>query len=139
MMRPGAEPEKPKPTRDDVTRLVSGLEARLAALREQLESERSRADQATEAAERSASRLAETEAQVAKLRAAAEMAALGRDALERALTAEEAAKAKAEPALAAARAARAKAEAEAAALRQVEQVRRALGRLAWLRAAWRGE
>ena len=125
--------------RDEVTRLVRGLEAALSTLREQLERERSRADQATEAAERSAARLAETEAQIAKLQAAGKMALLARVSLERALTAEEAAKAKVEATLAAEQAARAKAEVDAAALRQAEQVRRALGRLARLRAAWQGE
>ena len=118
---------------------MRGLEAALSTLREQLERERSRADQATEAAERSAARLAETEAQIAKLQAAGKMALLARVSLERALTAEEAAKAKVEATLAAEQAARAKAEVDAAALRQAEQVRRALGRLARLRAAWQGE
>ena len=43
--------------RGDVARLVSDLEAALSTLQEQLERERSRADQATEAAERNAERL----------------------------------------------------------------------------------
>ncbi len=75
--------------RGDVARLVSDLEAALSTLQEQLERERSRADQATEAAERNAERLIEAEFDISRLRAAAETAALLRDALETALTAEE--------------------------------------------------
>jgi hypothetical protein len=74
---------------DDVTRLVSGLVPAIATLREQLERERNRADQATDAAERGRARLAEAESRIVKLRVSAETAALVRDALERALTAEE--------------------------------------------------
>jgi chromosome segregation ATPase len=117
---------------EDISRLVSGLEAALSTLREQLEHERSRADQADEAAEQGAVRLEEAEARIGKLRAAADTAALVRDSLERALTAEERARK-----AAANRTARADAEAEVVALRQAEQVRRQLGRVARLRAAWR--
>jgi hypothetical protein len=122
---------------EDISRLVSGLETALATLREQLERQRDRADRAVEAAERDAARLEEAEAGIAKLRAAADTAALVRDSLERALTAEERARGQAEMAAAADRAARADAEAELLALRQAEQVRRQLGRVARLRAAWR--
>jgi predicted nucleic acid-binding Zn-ribbon protein len=122
---------------DDVARLVSGLEAALSTLQEQLERERSRADQAEEAVEQSALRLEGAESQIAKLQSAAETAALLRDALETALTAEERARRRAEADAASERAARTEAEAAAEALRQVEQTRRDLGRLARLRAAWR--
>src|SRR3984957_18826892 len=70
---------------EDISRLVSGLEAALATLREQLEHERDRADRAVKAAEQGAARLEEAEARIAKLRAAADTAALVRDSLERAL------------------------------------------------------
>jgi predicted nucleic acid-binding Zn-ribbon protein len=122
---------------DAFDRLVSGLEAALATLREQLERERGRADQAVEAAARDALRLEEAESRIAKLGAAADTAALVRDALETALTAEERARRRAEAEAAAEHEARAGAEAEAAALRQADQVRRELGRVARLRAAWR--
>jgi hypothetical protein len=79
----------------------------------------------------------ESEAQIAKLRAAAETAALVRDSLERALAAEECARRRAEVEAAVDQASRAQAETEAAALRQAEQVRRQLGRVARLREAWR--
>jgi len=102
--------------RDDGTRVVSGLEAALSTLREQLEHERSRADQATAAAERSEVRLAV-------------MAKLVRQALESALTAQEAANAKVEAALAAERAGKAKAASHAAALRQAEGTTSTLGGL----------
>jgi hypothetical protein len=124
-------------TRDDVTRIVSDLQAALSLLREQLEFERGRADQATEAVERSAARLAESEAQVTKLQAAAHTAALLQDALERALTAEEAARKQADAEVVSERAAKISAEAKAEALRQAERVSGTLSRLARLRTAWR--
>jgi hypothetical protein len=124
---------------EDFVRIISGLEVSVSTLRDQLERERGRADGVTEDLLRSEEQLAETEGRIAKLAAAAETAALVRDALERALTAEEKARAKAEAALATERALAANAEAEAAALRQTERDRRALGRTARLRAAWRGE
>ncbi len=124
---------------DVFDRLVSGLETALATLRVQLERERGRADQAEEATARDALRLEQAEARIAKLRTAADVAALVRDALETALTAEERARRRAEAEASAERGARAEAEAEAAALRQADGVRRELGRVARLRAAWRDE
>jgi hypothetical protein len=126
-------------TRDDVTRLVGNLEASLSTLREQLERERRRADQATEAAERTATRLAEAEAKIARLEAATATAVLVRQSLERALTAEESVSAEAETALALAKAALANSAAETAELRRAEQLRAARGRLSRLRAAWHRE
>ncbi len=128
---------RPLSATEDISRLVSSLEAALATLREQLERERDRADRAVEAAEQGAARLEEAEARIAKLRAAVDTAALVRHSLERALTAEERARGQAEIAAAADRGARADAEAEVLAMRQAEQVRRQLGRVARLRAAWR--
>jgi hypothetical protein len=122
---------------DDFDRLVGGLEAALATLREQLEHERGRADQAVEAATRDAVRLEQAEVRIAELRAAADTAALVQDSLETALTAEERARRRAEAEAAAERGARTEAAAEAAALRQAEQDRREPGRVARLRAAWR--
>lgn len=124
---------------DNVTQLVSSLEAALLALREQLERERARADEATEVARQMAARLAETETQVVQLRTAAEMNGLVRGSLERALRAEEVINADAHAALVAEREARAMAEADAEAFRQDEEARRQLGHLARLRKAWRGE
>ncbi|HTI84943.1 MAG TPA: hypothetical protein VL614_31210 [Acetobacteraceae bacterium] len=126
-------------TDDDVALLVSSLEAALSALREQLDRERTRADEVAEAAKQLAARLAETESQVMELRASAEMAGLVRGSLERALRAEEVINAEAQAALMAERAARSMAEADASAFRQAEQARRKLGHLARLRQAWRGE
>jgi hypothetical protein len=123
----------------DVGRLVSGLEAALSTLQEQLKFEHSRAEQAVDAAQLSAERLAAAEAQVKNLESATKMAALVRQSLERALTAEEAARADAEAALADERAARANEHAEASALRETEQALRPLGRIARLRQAWRGD
>jgi NADH dehydrogenase [ubiquinone] 1 alpha subcomplex assembly factor 7 len=102
-----------------------------------LQHERGRADQAVEAATRDAVRLEQAEVRIAKLRAAADTAALGQDSLETALTAEERARRRAEAEAAAERGARMEAAAEAAALRQAEQDRREPGRVARLRAAWR--
>ena len=124
---------------DSVTLLVSSLEAALSALREQLEREHARADEATEAAKQTAAQLAETEAQVMELRAAAEMNRLVRGSLERALRAEEVINAEAQEALVVERAARAMAEADASAFREAELARRELSHLARLRKAWRGE
>jgi hypothetical protein len=115
------------------------LEAALSTLQEQLERERGRADQATEAAERNAERLMEAESFITRLHASAETAALLRDALETALTAEERSRGKLETEAAQERAARVAAEAEANVLRKAEQARRDLGRVARLQAAWRGE
>jgi hypothetical protein len=117
---------------DSVERVVRDLESAVATLREQLERERARADEATEAAERAAARVTE-------LRAVAEMAALVRVSLERALTAEEAARAQTEMALEFVRLALAKAEAETAALHQVEQDRSGRRRFDRIKAAWRGK
>jgi hypothetical protein len=124
---------------DDVARVVRDLESALATLREQFERERLRADQATEAAELAAARLATSEARLTELRAVAEMAALVRVSLERALTAEEAARAQTETALELVRLALAKAEAETAVLRQVEQHRSGRGRFDRIKSAWRGK
>lgn len=126
-------------TDDDVTLLISSLESALSALREQLDRERSRANEALEAAKQMAARLAEAESQVMDLRAAAEMNGLVRGSLERALRAEEAINAEAQAALMAERAARSMAEADASAFRQAEEARRKLGHLARLRQAWRRE
>jgi chromosome segregation ATPase len=129
---------KASTAKDDVAALISRLELALSALREQLECERSRADEATEATRQMAVQLAETNSQLNKLQAAAEMAALVRDSLERALRAEEVANAEAELMLAAERAAKDMAEADASTLRQAEEARRKLGPLDRLRTAWRG-
>jgi DNA repair exonuclease SbcCD ATPase subunit len=133
MLRTG----KTHSAREDIARLVSNLEAALTTLQEQLERERGRADQAADAAERSAVRLEAAEGQIARLRAAAETAVLVQDALERALTAKERSMRQLEGEAAAERAARAEAEADAATLRQAEMVRQGLSRAARLRAAWR--
>jgi hypothetical protein len=130
--RTGTEPS----TRNGMTPMLSDLEAALSLLREQLERERRRADQATEAAERSAARLAESEARVAKLQSAAHTAALLQDALERALSAEEVARRQADAKLVLERAVTISAQAEAEALRQADRTRRTLSRLARVRAAW---
>jgi hypothetical protein len=122
---------------DDVARLVSGLEAALAALQADLDRERSRADRAEQSAEHNALRLVEADAQIARLRAAAETAALVKDSLERALTSEERARRNAEAEAAAEQGARAEADAVAEALRQADQARRSLGWMARLWAAWR--
>jgi len=128
------------PARDeDVTLLVSSLESALLALREQLDRECSRANEAVEAAKQMAARLAETESQMMDLRAAAEMNGLVRGSLERALRAEEATNAEAQVALMAERAARSMAEADASAFRQAEEARRKLGHFARLRQALRRE
>ena len=124
---------------DSATLMLSSLEAALSALRGQLERERARADEATDAAKQMAVQLAETVSQVRELRAAAEMNGLVRGSLERALRAEEVFNAEAQAALLAERAARVMAEADASAFRQAELARRELGHLARLRKAWRGE
>jgi hypothetical protein len=122
---------------DDVARLVSGLEAALATLQSELDRERDRADRAEQAAEQGALRLAEADAQIARLRAATDTAALVKDSLERALTAEERARRSAEAGAVLERSARADADAVAEALRQADQDRRRLGWVARLWAAWR--
>jgi hypothetical protein len=126
-------------SRDDFTQLVSSLESALSVLRAQLERERSRADQAMEAAERNAALLAASQAQVVELQAARNLSAVVRVSLERALTAEESARAQAEASLETAQLALANAEAASANLRQVEQIRQARGRLLRLKAAWHRE
>jgi len=121
---------------EEAARLISSLEAALATLREQLERERKRADAATEAAEQGTHRLAEAEARVARLRSSLDTAALVRDSLERALSAEERARQGAEEAVIAEQALRAEAEAEA--LRLTEQLERNAGWMARLWSALRG-
>jgi hypothetical protein len=123
---------------EDIAHLVTSLQAVLLELRTQLVRERNRGDQASAAAEQTAVRLAEAEARIASLRAEGAMVKLSRDSLERALTAEEAARREGEAALLAEQSSRSEAEAAAAGLRLAEKTRRELGRAARLRLAWRG-
>jgi hypothetical protein len=123
--------------RDNFTRLAADLEAALATLQEQLAFERDRADQAMDTVERTAARLAEAETQIGTLWSAAETAALLRDALETALTAEERTRRRLEAEVTAAQAAKAAAEARAETLRHAEQARRDRGWLARLLAGGR--
>jgi len=124
---------------ESAARLAGTLEAALSVLREQCERERDRADQAAEAAAESAIQLAEAETRNAELKAAIQFAAVRRESLERALTAQEAICADLDMALAAERAAREKAEADVMALRKMEAARRKLGRVTRLRKAWQGD
>ena len=123
----------------ELSRLVASLETALATLRDQLQRERERADQATDAAARTELRLAEAEDQIARFRASAETMALLRDLLETALTAEARSRAQITTEAAAERAAREQAETHVLVLRQAQQARRDRGWVARLRAAWRGE
>jgi len=118
---------------------VHELEAAVTQLRSELARERLRADAATEAAACSSAQLAQATAQVEKLQSVASLAKLLKVSLERALTAEEAARDRTETALERAELALADAQAEAAALRQAERERRGQGRFDRIKAAWQGK
>jgi hypothetical protein len=145
--RPAGRPgQRPAEQTEDVARLTEALAAAADRLADQLEHERARADAAvTLAAElREAiavleARLAGSEGALAEARAHAERAETSRDTdraraealrqmLDEAEAAEERARARVETA-----------EDYVEALRQTEEARRGRGRLARLRAAWRGE
>jgi hypothetical protein len=123
----------------DAARIIETLETAVSALREQLERERDRADQAIDATAQAATRLAEAEAQNADLKSAVQFASMRRESLERALTAQEALNADLDLALGVEQAAREKAEADATALRETEAARRKLGRMTLMRKAWQGQ
>lgn len=109
-------------TTPDIAHVISNLQASFA---EQIERERSRADRNELRAERAETRANEAEKALIAERNRADQVEVVIDKLETELEAEEVA--------------RAEAEADAAELRQAEAVRRARGRWARLRAAWRGE
>ncbi len=144
----------------DITRAVSALEAAVSTLREQLAAANSRADQAeedrrqAEAARGAAIALADqtvtlltdavARADLAEAAIAGERQRAGelRDRLDGLLHDLDSAQRQAREAQAAAEAAQiglAEAEADVAELRQAEAGRKGRGRLARLRAAWRGE
>ena len=131
--------DEAKPTRDDrgdVRGDVAGvLEAALSALREQLHQAEARADRAEQAREAERTRTDALRNQVDGLQTQLVEVRAGAATTER--TVREAL-ARAEAEAAAERAARMQAEAEAAQIRQADQERRRLGRVARLLSAWRG-